>query len=220
MRKDYEQSCGLARALDVVGERWTLLIVRELLAGPKRFRDLLDGLPGIPPSLLTSRLKQMQASGLLGKETLPPPAGSTVYRLTQVGAALEGALFALGGWGLKHGRKLRPTDASRSGWLVVVLRGLFRPEAGAGLHDTYELRLPEGPLRLSVDDRVLTVEEGSAPNPRVVLEGKQPAVMAVVTGAVPPQTAVQRRDLKIHGDRKAVGRLVAAFAAPGAPAAP
>jgi DNA-binding HxlR family transcriptional regulator len=215
--RDYEQTCALARALDVIGERWTLLIVRELLVGPKRFTDLLDGLPGIPPSLLSARLKDMQAAGVIGKEILPPPAASTVYRLTAAGAELEGILLALGRWGVQFGRKPRPTDASRSGWLVPVLRGLFQPDAGVGLHETYELRLPEGPVRLAVDDRVLRVEEGPAPSPRLVLIGKQPTLTAVLTGWLAAGEAVRRGALKIQGDRKALSPFIEMFTPRDAP---
>src|SRR5215472_15520916 len=111
-KRSYDDPCGVARALDVVGERWSLLIVRELLLGPKRFTDLLEGLPGIPPSLLSARLKQMQAAEVIAKEVLPPPAASTVYLLTAAGAELETAVLALGRWGVQFGRKPRPTDIS------------------------------------------------------------------------------------------------------------
>jgi len=211
MRKDYEQTCGLARALDVVGERWSLLIVRELLLGPKRFTDLLEGLPGIPPSLLSARLKQMQAAEVIAKEVLPPPAASTVYLLTAAGAELETAVLALGRWGVQFGRKPRPTDISRSGSLAIALRALFQPERGVGLHDAFELRLPDGPIGFTIDDGVLKIQRGPADNPRVVLSGKQTPVMRVLAGQLGPAEAVRRGDLRIQGDRRVLGRLVAVF---------
>jgi DNA-binding HxlR family transcriptional regulator len=217
MPRDYEQNCGLARALDVIGERWTLLIVRELLLGPKRFTDLLDGLPGIPPSLLSARLKEMQATGVVTKEILPPPAASTIYRLTAAGAELEGTVLALGRWGVQFGRRPRSTDVSRSGSLAIALRALFQPDAAVGLRETYELRLPDGPVRLTIDDRVLTVEKGPAQNPRVALAGKQITVMSVLAGQLAAGEATRRGHLKILGDRKALARLVTMFTPRRAP---
>jgi|SRR5215469_7565770 len=219
MPRDYEQTCGLARALDVVGERWTLLIVRELLVGPRRFSDLLEGLPGIPPSLLSARLKGMQTAGVIVKEVLPPPAASTVYRLTETGQQLEEIVLRLGRWGIRFGRKLRPTDVSRSGSLAIALRALFQPEMRAGLDGSYELRLPDGPMRFTIDDQSLKIERGPAQNPRLVLTGRQTPVMQVLAGQLAPGEAVRRRDVKIEGDRKALNRLISAFAAQRVPQA-
>src|SRR5712691_3728539 len=98
-RRSYNQYCALARALDVVGERWTLLLVRELLLGPRRYKDLLDGLPGIGTNLLADRLKHLEDAGMIRRVVLPPPAGSAVYELTELGRRLEPAVFELGRWG-------------------------------------------------------------------------------------------------------------------------
>ena len=97
--KSYNQYCGLAYALDRVGERWTLLIIRELSAGPRRFTDLLEGLPGISTNLLSERLKELDQQGMLRRRTLPPPAASSVYELTPLGQSLEKSLLELGRWG-------------------------------------------------------------------------------------------------------------------------
>src|SRR5689334_24950673 len=97
--RTYNQYCGLAYALDIVGERWTLLIVRELVAGPRRFKDLLEGLPGVSTNLLAERLKGMEQQGLIRRRRLAPPAGSAVYELTAIGQALEPMLIELGRWG-------------------------------------------------------------------------------------------------------------------------
>src|SRR6188508_1089348 len=98
-RRLYGQRCGVARALDIVGERWTLLLVRELMIGPRRFKDILGGLPGIGTNLLTDRLKDLEQAGVVARRVLPPPAGSTVYELTELGRGLEPVVFALGWWG-------------------------------------------------------------------------------------------------------------------------
>src|SRR5262245_29493848 len=115
--RSYNQFCALAYALDVVGERWTLLIIRELLAGPRRFKDLLDGLPEISTNLLSERLKCLEHQGILCRRVLPPPAGSAVYALTPLGQALENAVLELGKWG--------------SQFLPPSLEGVALPSIGA-----------------------------------------------------------------------------------------
>jgi DNA-binding HxlR family transcriptional regulator len=211
MPRDYQQYCGLATGLDVIGERWTLLIIRELLFGPKRFTDLLAGLPGIPPSLLSARLKELQTTSVISKEVLPPPAASTVYQLTDAGKELESALYALGRWGAQFGRKPRPSDAARPEWAAFALHSLFRPEAAIGVHETYELRLSNGTFRLAVDDGVFTLGTGPGPRPHLALTGDMATVMAVVMGRLTPEEAVQSGNLKVQGDREALGRLLEMF---------
>src|ERR671923_662341 len=110
-KRSYDQWCAVARALDIVGERWTMLIVRDLLVGPKRYTDLLAGLPGIGTNLLAQRLRELEDRGLVERSALPPPAGATVYRLTETGAALEPVVHALGRWGFQFLGLPKPTDA-------------------------------------------------------------------------------------------------------------
>jgi DNA-binding HxlR family transcriptional regulator len=211
MARDYEQYCGLATGLDVVGERWTLLIVRELLFGPKRFTDLEAGLPGIPPSLLSARLKELQSAGVLSRELLPPPAGSTVYRLTDAGKELEEALYALARWGVRFGRKPRKRDAARAEWAVFAFHSLFRPDAAEGVHDVYELRLDAGTFRLVVDDGVLQVGEPSDSRADVTLTGDMATVLFTIMGRLPAKEAVGRGELEVEGDPKALDRLLKIF---------
>ena len=129
--RSYNQYCGLAYALDIIGERWTLLIVRELIPGPRRFTDLLDGLPGISTNLLSERLKSLEQQGLLCRRILPPPAGSTVYELTSLGRALENSLIELGKWGSQFVPS-SSEDASllNVGSYALTLKTFFRPEKG------------------------------------------------------------------------------------------
>src|SRR5258707_12347535 len=117
-KRSYGQFCAAAKALDVVGERWTLLVVRELLLGPRRFTDLLAALPGLGTSLLASRLKQLEAAGVIRREQLPPPAGSWVYQITDAG--LGGALVvkALADWGAGLLETPGPGEAVRAAWLA------------------------------------------------------------------------------------------------------
>jgi DNA-binding HxlR family transcriptional regulator len=141
--RSYRQYCAVARGLDVVGERWTLLIVRDLLIGPKRYKDLLTGLPGIGTNLLATRLRDLEEQGLVGRRVLPPPAGSTVYELTQVGQALEPVVTALGRWGhrflgaRREGEFLSANACSRPPRNVRAPRrqsGVCRPRRGRPLY--------------------------------------------------------------------------------------
>jgi DNA-binding HxlR family transcriptional regulator len=159
-RRSYDQYCALATALDVLGERWTLLVVRELLLGPQRFSDLVNGLPGIGANVLSTRLKTLEADGLVGKRRLPPPAASTVYELTETGRALEPAMIELTRWGIGLMGTPAATDRYRPAWLLTSLRAAFDPEAAAGLRRTYLLRVDDSAFTLRVDDGTLAVTQG------------------------------------------------------------
>ncbi|WP_030675822.1 winged helix-turn-helix transcriptional regulator [Streptomyces cellulosae] len=147
-RRSYDQYCSAARALDVVGDRWTLLIVRELLAGPRRYTDLHADLPGVSTDVLASRLKDMERDGLTTRRRLPPPGAAYVYELTGRGRELLPVLQALGQWGQAELGERRPTDAVRAHWFALpLLRSLREAGAGEGL---VEVRLEEGDFHLYV----------------------------------------------------------------------
>src|SRR5918993_5125110 len=133
-KRNYGQYCAIARALEVVGDRWTLLLVRELLTGPKRHTDLRTGLRGIATNVLGDRLQLLQQAGLFRRATLPPPAASTVYELTDRGRQLKPVLLALAGWGLPLLGSPRAQDAYRLGWLVLALEERFDPQAARGVN--------------------------------------------------------------------------------------
>ncbi|MFF6994384.1 winged helix-turn-helix transcriptional regulator [Streptomyces sp. NPDC008313] len=145
-RRSYDQYCSAARALDVVGDRWTLLVVRELLAGPRRYTDLHADLPGVSTDVLASRLKDMERDGLTTRRRLPPPGAAYVYELTGRGRRLLPVLQALEEWGAPALGERRPTDAVRAHWFALpLLRALREAGAGAGL---VEVRLEEGDFHL------------------------------------------------------------------------
>src|SRR6266704_515859 len=125
--KHYEQACAIARALDVVGERWSLLLVRELTLGPRRYRDLAAGLPGIPSNVLAARLKDLQAAGVVVRRTLPAPTDVAVYELTGAGRALQPALKELLAWGQRYTPEPAPDDAVQPSWAMLAAIG--RPSA-------------------------------------------------------------------------------------------
>jgi DNA-binding HxlR family transcriptional regulator len=160
--RTYNQYCGVARALDLVGERWALLVVRELVLGGKRFTDLKDGLPGIGTNVLATRLRQLEADGIVQKLRLAPPAATTVYILTDYGQRLVPAMLALGRWGAESIGEAAPGQSVRSEWFAVALRSFFDPQAALDVEATIELDLPDGPFRVLVDHGVLRVESGPA----------------------------------------------------------
>src|SRR5437588_10026027 len=134
-RRSYDQYCAVARGLDVIGDRWTLLIVRDLLLGPKRYKDLLSGLPGIGTNLLADRLKELEGAGLIERAVLPPPAGSTVYQLTERGLAMEPVMIALGRWGARFLGAPNKSDVMVPRAYLVAMRGVFDGGAGAVLSE-------------------------------------------------------------------------------------
>src|SRR3954469_2103510 len=148
-KRTYGDRCGVARALDIVGERWALLVVRELLLGPKRFTDLRAGLPHVGPDVLSQRLRELEQAGIVQRRTLAPPAGSRVYELTERGRALEPVVLELGRWGsvapFPPGDAAIGTDA-----FVIALKTLFEPAAADGTGGRYELRLGDQRFRVGV----------------------------------------------------------------------
>src|ERR687887_236179 len=169
-RRSYDQFCGIARALDLVGERWAMLIVRDLILGPKRFTDLRRGLPAIGTNVLAARLQELERGGVVARRRLPPPAASTVYELTDYGRKVEGPLLALGRWGALSMGQRQPGQALRSEWLGVALKAFFRPEAAADLRAAIELRFDDGTLLARIDHGSLVVEPTSSNGADLVLE--------------------------------------------------
>lgn len=216
-KRTYDQYCGLARALDVLGERWTLLVIRELLPGPRRFTDLVDGLPGIGLNILTARLKSLEASGVIRRRRLPPPAASTVYELTDFGRELEPAVLSLMAWGIQLLGPPQEGDRFRPSWLRNSLRASFQPERARGVHMTCELRVDDEPLGVRVDDGAIVVTEGSPSDPdaRVTLDAM--ALLEIGTGALDLAKAIQSGRVAIEGDIEAAGRLADICARPPGP---
>src|SRR5437868_7024460 len=137
--RTYGQFCGLARALELVGERWALLIVRDLLVGPRRFTDLRHGLPRIPTNVLSERLKELEQGGVVRRRVLPRPAASVVYELTEYGGGLGGVVQRLGLWGAQSLGEPRPGEIMTTDSMIMALRTTFVPAAAEGVHLRYEL---------------------------------------------------------------------------------
>ncbi|MCT9081948.1 winged helix-turn-helix transcriptional regulator [Streptomyces fulvoviolaceus] len=195
-RRSYDQYCSAARALDVVGDRWTLLIVRELLAGPRRYTDLHADLPGVSTDVLASRLKDMERDGLTTRRRLPPPGAVYVYELTGRGRELLPVLQALGTWGVPELGERRPTDAVRAHWFALPL---LRALEGEGL---VEVRLEEGDFHLYVGAEDGPVYgDGAAPaepDARLVLDAE--TCGAVGRGELSVPDAVRSGRIEVTGE--------------------
>jgi DNA-binding HxlR family transcriptional regulator len=207
--RSYGQFCALASALDVIGERWTLLIIRELLPGPRRYKDLLDGLPGISTNLLSERLKRLEELGVLGRRTLPPPAGSNVYELTAAGRALEPAVLALGRWGSQWlPASLEGCALPSLGTLSLALKAFFHPEQARGVNDSFELRFGEEALGLEIVDGALQVQHGQARQPAAILRMEVPVLLGLFTGRLAPDQAQTAGLVQVDGDPEALSRFL------------
>ena len=211
-RRSYDQYCAAARALDVVGERWTLLVVRELLLGPRRYTDLLAGLPGIGTGLLAARLKELERHGLVRRRKLFPPASSVVYELTPAGRGLEPVVGGLARWGTRWLGEPRPEDAVRPRWIMYAMKTRFDPGEARDAAETYEFRLDGEAFNVRVENGAVEVADGVAREPDLVVSGSTRAFLAA---AIAPERApelIEAGELAIEGESGALARLRAIFA--------
>ena len=207
-KRSYNQYCAVARAMDIVGERWTLLIVRELLPGPKRFKDLLEGLPGIGTNLLAARLKDLEGYGVVRRTTLPPPAASRVYELTELGRSLEPVIMGLARWGLEFLGASREKEDRQPAWAMVALRSVLKPEATGEVRESYEFRLDDEVLHVWIENGEIEVRQGTTADPYLVVRSDTQTLLAVAAGRVEPGEAVASGAIEIEGDREVRERCV------------
>lgn len=206
-KRSYNQYCAVAKGLDVIGERWTLLLVRELLLGPRRYGDLLAASPGIGTNLLADRLHMMEAQGLVERVTLPPPAGSTVYRLTEDGAELEPVVRAIGRWGGRFLGSRRPDEHLAPGAYFVAIRERFRPERAAGLYEAYEFRVDGRVFEVRVEDGTCTTSEGSANRPDAVFTMSADVLDQLFLGQLTAAQAIADGSAQVAGDPDSLARF-------------
>jgi DNA-binding HxlR family transcriptional regulator/putative sterol carrier protein len=212
----YDERCGVAHALDLVGQRWALLIVRELVLGPKRFTDLRAALPRVSPDVLTLRLREQQERGVIRRRKLPPPAGSNVYELTDWGRQLEPAVVALARWGAQS-PFLRPDGPLGADSIVLGLRTFFNPEAAARLQATCELNLGDASFTVRVAAGAIEVVRGEASHPDAVLETDPDALSRLLDGSERLTAATRAGRARVSGDPSVVERLLDAVELPPAP---
>jgi DNA-binding HxlR family transcriptional regulator/putative sterol carrier protein len=216
--RTYCDGCAAAHALDIIGERWALLVVRELLLGPKRFTDLRAGLPAVSPNVLAQRLRELEQAGVLRRRKLPPPAASKVYELTEWGMELEPVIVRLGRWGARSPSK--PRDAALGvDSLVLSFRTMFAPHTAEGLRASYELRLGEDVFMAVVGDGRFEIARGSAEKPDATIETDAATLAALVYEGRELAEAMRAGEVKTEGDEAAVERFVRLFSLPE-PAAP
>ncbi len=209
--KGYHQYCPVANALDQIGDRWELLIVRELMLGQRRYTDLAEALPGIGSNVLTTRLRDLEAAGIVRKTKLPPPFAVSVYELTDYGRELDVVLRALAQWGAHTLGAPAPEDC----WSMYAVHVRFRP--AAAVDGTYEIRFVGGEtITLQVADGALVAMKLPADDPTLVVEAAPEALHAVIGGAMSAAQAVADGRVRlVVGSEKELGDLVAMFAPPG-----
>jgi DNA-binding HxlR family transcriptional regulator len=206
-RRRYRQYCPVARALDVVGERWTLLIARELLLGPRRFTDLADGLPGIGSGVLTSRLTALEQRGLVVKRTLPAPAASVVYELTDEARGLAPVLGALARWGMNLLGEPQNDDRIRGRWLVLGLAVSAKPVPSIP-DATYELRVDNEAFHVRSHDGHLQPADGPASTADATITLTTDTLAAIATGRLEVRSPGADRLIAIDGDTAGAQRLL------------
>jgi DNA-binding HxlR family transcriptional regulator/putative sterol carrier protein len=206
----YDDPCGIARALDVVGDRWALLVVRELIFGPKRFVQLRSGLHGVSPNVLSQRLRDLEEAGVVRRDVLDPPASVAVYELTSRGQALEPVLLELGRWGSRE-----PVTAGAEmsvNALLLALKTVFDP--AAAVDATFALLIEGEWFRMMVAGQSIDIVPGRTEQPTVTLETDVPTLRSVAFGREPVTEAELDGRLTVSGDRHAAERLARMFAVP------
>jgi DNA-binding HxlR family transcriptional regulator/putative sterol carrier protein len=207
----YQQYCGAARALDVVGDRWTLLIVRELMPGPRRFTDLIDGLPGISRNLLTERLRTLERDGVIARHELPPPAARQVYELTEDGRDLAAAMVPLVAWGVRRLGARKPGESFRPHWGALAMATFADREAAKDVHETYQYVVGRAAFHFTVDDGSIELRDGRAQHPAATLTTDEETWADIASGKTTPSSAIATGALTLTGDPKAAKRLKKIF---------
>jgi DNA-binding HxlR family transcriptional regulator len=212
--RPHKDGCAAAHTLDLVGERWALLVVRELMLGPRRFTDLRSGIPDISPNVLGQRLRELEEIGVLHRTKLPPPAATRVYELTEWGYELEPVLQALGRWGSRSPTMPHDGELGISSF-VLAMRTMFSPDAAKGLRATYQLHLGEQPFAAKVSRGEFEIEAGVAKDPDATIRAAEHMnLVDVVFNERSLGEALEAGELEIEGDRKAAERYVNLFPLP------
>jgi DNA-binding HxlR family transcriptional regulator len=205
--RSYGQYCGIARALDLIGERWALLVIRELVLGPKRFTDLRRGLPGIATNVLSDRLRRLERDGVIGRRSLPPPAASTVYELTEYGQELVPIMLALGRWGARTMGARSPEQELHPEWLMVALRAYYQPQAAKGISARIGLHLDGTAFTVDLERGRLEITPGAPAEAELNVTADPEALAGFLA-----RRSLQPDALRAEGDRGLLARLPAIFA--------
>jgi DNA-binding HxlR family transcriptional regulator len=211
MTKDYGQYCGLSHALDLIGSRWTLMIVRELLLGPKRYSELENGLPGIPTNVLSTRLRELEEHGLVERRLLPRPANSVVYELTDYGRELEEPMLRLGRWGAKSLPAPTSSDFLGSSAITLGLRAMFHPDAARGVHMTFEVPVRDFVVQGKIDDGQLQVPSACPAPPDLSIQGDPATMLELFHRRELPRDAISAERISVDGSLNDVDRFFEIF---------
>jgi DNA-binding HxlR family transcriptional regulator len=205
--RTYGDGCGIAHALDLLGERWALLVVRELLLGPKRFTDLRAGLPNVSPNVLSQRLRELEEAAVVQRRKLPPPAASSIYELTDWGRELQPMLLSLGAWAVRSPAFSREAPVGTDS-VILGLSTFFDAEAAGDLDARYELRLGEQTFHVQVAGRAVEVTREPAGPPDAILDTDAETLRALIWGDRELAEALHAGDLTIEGDPDLAARLL------------
>jgi DNA-binding HxlR family transcriptional regulator len=206
----YDDPCGIARALDAVGERWALLVVRELIFGPKRFSQLRDGLHGVSPNVLSQRLRDLEDGGIVRRDALDPPAGVAVYELTARGLALEPILLELGRWGSQQ--PLPAAGELSASAVLLALKTVFDP--AADLDAIFALRIDGDWFRVTIAGGSIDIVHGRTEHPTASLQTDAATLRSVAFGREPIAAAERDGRLTVGGDRDLAERFTRMFPVP------
>jgi DNA-binding HxlR family transcriptional regulator/putative sterol carrier protein len=210
----YAQYCPVARSLDVLGERWTLLIVRNLMMGPQRYTDLREALPGLATDLLTARLRTLEEAGYVERRQLPRPASVTVYQLTEAAQRLRRVVLELGRIGLARLGPPTEDDSVVADALVLSLRASFRPDVAGDAEESYQLELDGEPYVVNVHSGWAETAPGTAAHPELTLVTSAQTFAELISGAIDAKTALSAGDVQVDGSRRALDRFLATFSYP------
>jgi DNA-binding HxlR family transcriptional regulator len=211
MAKRFDQYCPVANALSIVGERWALLVVRELLRGPRRYTDLAAGLPGIGTNVLATRLRELEAGGVVHRRKLPPPAASTVYELTEYGAGLEEVIHAIARWGARSLGLPRREDDLDPEWGLNAFPALFYPEHARGLTETYVIRVDDDVFTVRLADGRLSTGLGATDDPDLDIAVDVATFFALASGDLAPHDALAQGLVRLDGDPDTLVRCFRVF---------
>lgn len=212
--RHYDDPCGIARALDAVGDRWALLVVRELIFGPKRFSQLRDGLRGVSPNVLSQRLRDLEEGGIVRRDALDPPAGVAVYELTSRGLALEPVLLELGRWGSRE--PLPAAGRLSASAVLLALKTVFDPAAAGAGHEAavFALRIDGDWFGVTIGGSSIDIAHGRVERPSVTLETDPETLRSVAFGREPISAAERDGRLTVGGDRRLARRFSRMFPVP------
>lgn len=216
--RGYRQFCGLARALDAIGSRWTLLIIRELLISPRRYSDLKTALPGVASNLLTARLRELKRSGLVRLRDVPPPTPARLYELTPLGCDLEEAVLSLTRWGGHQMSRGRGEDAFRADWLVLALRALLGRDASPFVSNlTATLHVEGESVTIIVAEGLLDVRLGASADADVTMRSDPETTLAVAAGTMPLEQAIAIGRARVEGTARGRRGVATLFAGKRSP---